>query len=247
MKLLIAVLMTSLTVFAVATAWVDYVQPHLKSANKTVASSSMESPAPKRKSRRVALDQGERLLPVPSQTDEGVSEPVRSRAALKSRVVDRNTEDVRSELSDRLDEVKDQESRLASRQEALRMMYDDIRAELSNLDELRRKTSEELAAAEQGRTEIAKRQPGSRDRTTGTQDVPVAMKDAAADPATRGTALFIRRLVDQGKSETAVSLLKSMKAREAAAVLANLSTVDRSMANRLADSVRSTDDATVRR
>jgi pentatricopeptide repeat protein len=122
------------------------------------------------------------------------------------------------------------------------MIYDDIRSELTAIDELRKRTTEDMVDAEMRLLETAQRK-SPRSATAGPK---APTRAASENPQDRSQALFIRRLVKEGKLETAVSILKSMKARDAAAILASLDDVDAPLAERLAAALP-TDRETIRR
>jgi flagellar motility protein MotE (MotC chaperone) len=248
MKILVTVLLTALFVFALATTWVDFVQPQLAAVPKTGVEQTapLAETAPIRRKPRKAPAMPADLLPVPADValppdrNTAASEPVADTKRLE--------DETAALLVEKMDEVKAQEQRLAARQETLRLIYDDIRTELATVDELRKRTSEDMAKAEQRMLNVVERKTP---RLTSTPVPPVALRNASESPAVRGQALFIRRLVDDGKTETAISVLKSMKERDAASVLTALSSVDSPLAdrlaNRLADSMQAGGNPTVRR
>lgn len=247
MKILVTVLLTSLFVFALATAWVDFVQPKLEQAAQDSSSKSAlaADPAPGKKRRRgAAVVEDPELLPVPV---EAASATPKDSLGLTPRKAEPDPESA-AIIAEKLDEVKRQESTLVARQEALRMIYDDIREELSVVDQIRKRASEDLAEAERRIVESA--QP-SRPTRTVKGSAPVARTgtsaSAGATSSVRADAIFIRHLVDEGKMETAVSVLKSMKGRDAAGVLTYLSSLDGKLANQLADRVQADSGETVRR
>ncbi len=243
MKILLTVLLTALFVFALATTWVDIVQPQLD----RIARATAEKPAavaestPTKKRPRKTTPSASELLPVPSDEDSALQPEVAGKADSKARI-SRGTRESAELLAQKMDEVKQQESSLTARQESLRMIYDDIRTELAAVDELRKRTNEDLAEAEQRGLDVAQRRAPRAAR-----NAPPIPRTAGGSPAIRGEALIIRRLVEQGKMETAVSLLKSMKGRDAANVLEALSTMDSKLAIRLADTVPASRDDTIRR
>ena len=151
------------------------------------------------------------------------------------------TEDARAFVRERVGEGRP--SRDATREEALKMIYDDIRTELAAVDDLRKRTREDMANAELQLIDVAQRAPRSASPKV-TQTVTRPNGESAF---IRSQALFIRKLVDDGKQETAISVLKSMKARDAAGVLASLSTIDSRLADRLADTVQAAREDAVRR
>jgi len=247
MKTMMTVLMTALFVFALATAWVDYIQPQLgQPAVAVVEKPAKQTPVPapaarKRPRKKVVTEPAEELSSVEDQ--ELAGEELDAAPQPKARSTKSSSEPAKV-LAKRLDEVKEQESTLASRQEALRMIYEDIRTELATVDQLRKQTTEELAEAERRVVDVAQRKPVQPARTN--RNMPPA-RTASESPSIRGEALFIRRLVDDGKVETAVSVLRAMKGRDAASVLESLSSLDSKLAERLADAVPGQRDETVRR
>lgn len=244
MKTLVTVLLTALFVFALATAWVDYVQPQL--AQSVIATAEKPSPAPTPSAKRRPRKKVASVAPVelmPSTDEEALEDEITAVPQQLPKTVPQSSESAEL-LAKRLDEVKEQESTLASRQEALRMIYEDIRTELATVDQLRKQTTDELAEAERRILDVAQRkstQPSKPGRS-----FPPA-RTAGESPSIRGEALFIRRLVDDGKMETAVSVLRAMKGRDAASVLESLSSLDSRLAERLADAVPGHSDDTVRR
>ncbi|MBS0201898.1 MAG: hypothetical protein JSS49_03300 [Planctomycetes bacterium] len=219
MKILVTVLITALFVFALATTWVDFVQPHL-AQSQPVADKTVVVPEPPLVKKRVRrpVETDDELLPVPT---EHVSPP------------SRRTAEAAAEIARRLEDVKQQETTLAAREEALRMIYDDIRSELANVDDLRRRTSQELIEAE------------TRVQVTAQRRVPALSKSASppvrgASKITSSTAFLLRRLVQDGHTETAISMLKGMKGYEAATVLEVLEASDPRIAERLAEGAAST-------
>jgi len=238
MKILVTVLLTALFVFALATTWVDIVQPQLRQNGRTAPEATArasEAPVPKKRTRKVSPPP---VAPAELPDDEESTvepPPVTSRQSRESSAA----------LARKMDEVKQQESSLVARQEALRMIYDDIRTELATVDEIRRQTTADLAEAERRVRSTAQRRPAPAPKSARAPVPPSRV--AAGTPASRAEAQIIRQLVDQGKLETAVSLLKSMKGRDAASVLTVLSSQDPRLADRLADSISLERDDTVRR
>lgn len=242
MKILVTVLVTALFVFALATAWVDYVQPHLEQVARTEAAKAaaiIEPAAPKKRIRKARVSEELDLLPVPADGDssEVAESPPRAAKSAAQR-------EMTSQLTEKLEEVKRKEADLATRQESLRMIYDDIRTELAVVDEIRKRANDDLAQAERRMFDTAqpkRSQPPKMSRT------PSSPKVASEPPAIRAEAMFIRHLVDEGKMETAISLLKAMKGRDAVGVLGVLDSVDSKLADQLAARVQADMSETVRR
>ncbi len=242
MKILVTVLMTALFVFALASTWVDFVQPQLNQQAKVAAEKQAalaEAPAPRKRPRKVVAAVEPLLLPVPDEEAEVVAEPkvvTKSVSAAKTKVID-------AEAASLLTDVKEQESKLAVRQEALKMIYDDIRTELAAVDDLRKRTREDMADAELRMLEVAQRTP----RTTKNKPIANANRPSGESAFIRSQALFIRKLVDDGKIETAISVLKAMKERDAAGVLTSLDGIDANLADRLATTVQADRNDVIRR
>ena len=243
MKILVTVLMTALFVFAVASTWVDFVQPQLNQQAKVAAEKQAalaEAPAPRKRPRKAVAAVEPALLPVPAE-EAGVvvAEPkivTKRVSAAKPKAVD-------AEAASLLTDVNEQESKLAVRQEALKMIYDDIRNELAAVDDLRKRTREDMADAEMRMLEVAQQAP----RPTKNKPVANANRPTGESPFIRSQALFIRKLVDDGKIETAISVLKAMKERDAAGVLTALDGIDANLADRLATTVQAGRNDVIRR
>jgi hypothetical protein len=243
MKILVTVLMTALFVFALASTWVDFVQPQMSQQAKVAAEKQAalaEAPAPRKRPRKVVAAVEPALLPVPDEEAEVVvAEPkvvTKRVSAAKAKAVD-------AEAASLLTDVKEQESKLAVRQEALKMIYDDIRTELAAVDDLRKRTREDMADAELRMLEVAQRAP----RTTKNKPIANANRPSGESAFIRSQALFIRKLVDDGKIETAISVLKAMKERDAAGVLTSLDGIDANLADRLATTVQAGREDAIRR
>lgn len=243
MKILVTVLLTALFVFALASTWVDFVQPQLDQQSKLTAAkqaAQAETVIPKKRPRKVPRPVDQELLPVPTEDEEVVErKPVRKLEKPKPS----KPPEPAVESTELLADVKEQETKLAARQEALRMIYDDIRTELAAVDDLRKRTREDMANAELQLLDVAQRAP----RSTSPKVTQTVTRPNGESAFIRSQALFIRKLVDEGKQETAISVLKSMKARDAAGVLASLSTIDARLADRLADTVQAAREDAVRR
>lgn len=242
MKTLVTVLVTSLSVFALATAWVDYVQPRLQIAAQTASEPESEDlPRPARKRpRRLPVEVAEDTEPLEGADVERVKTP--APAALPKSSI-RETLDAETEqlLAQKLDEVRQQESNLAARQDALRMIYADIQTELSAVEEIRRKTSDDLATAERRMAEIAQRRAAAAKPTR-----TASTRTTTEQPQLSQDARLIFNLIQEGKTETAVSLLKARKSADAAGILHSLGTIDDRIAEQLTERLIET-RGTVRR
>ncbi|MFO1044608.1 MAG: hypothetical protein U0941_22775 [Planctomycetaceae bacterium] len=230
MKILVTVLLTALLVFAVATAWVDYVQPNLKQASTTTAEKAAiaEIPTTKKRTRKPLREIEPE--PVPTPTDE-----VPSSNATKA-----SGPELSKPVADQLAVVKQQEADLIARQETLRMIYDDIRTELATVDELRKQASDDLLESERRGLNSANRK--STVPALKARPAPPVAKPGSDNGASRANALLLRKLIDEGKLMTAVSMLKSYKERDAARVLEAMDTIDPKLADRLATLMQGRDD-----
>lgn len=245
MKVLVTVLLTALFVFALATTWVDFVQPQIEQIARTAAQKAapVVETQPSKRRRKVLEAVESELLPVPAQKS-----PTPLAESPKQASDEKPGESESTLLSQKLAEVKRQEADLAAREEALRMIYDDIRTELATVDQIRKRANADLAEAERRILETAQYSPQQAPKTTRTtRNSPVAPRTAGQTPAIRAEAMFIRHLVDQGKMETAVSVLRSMKGRDAASVLMAISSIDAKLADKLTARVQVDMSETVRR
>jgi len=140
MKILIAAFTTALLVFTLATTWTDMIQPRIdvltaatSTKNVDVSSNSKLSP-----NKRSTTD----------TNDELDSDDDSPRNANKSRRGALGKSDLNSNrIRDELERAKQQELKLAAREETLRILFDDIRTEMAVVDEIRRRTSTDLSLA----------------------------------------------------------------------------------------------------
>ncbi len=231
MKILVTVLLTALLVFALATAWVDYVQPQLKQAatSTTEKTTVAEIPSVKKRVRKPPREVDSDLVPVPTD-DELPPDGGRSRQPVA----------MSKQVADQLAAVKQQEADLVARQETLRMIYDDIRNELATVDELRKRASDDLLESERRGAKSANRKGSGP--VLSTRPAPPVVRSENDNGTSRANALFLRQLVGDGKLTTAISVLKSYKERDAARVLEAMDTIDPKLADRLATLMQSRDD-----
>jgi hypothetical protein len=258
MKSLVVVLCTACCVYALASAWSDIVQPQLdaaKKANESLnATSSRRTAQRSNRSSTPAEDADEEAEPTPRSKTKTKRTSVASRIEepLDETSYDRLTQaEVEAELKKQAEEVKRQEARLVSRQESLRLIYDDIREELTAVENIRQRAAQELADAEQNIIPVARNEILP---TPAELAVPHSSSTRAPKPASltslpvesvardsqsmRAAALMIRRLVTQGSRNTAISLLSKMKAREATKVLTALHQEDAALATDISRSLQ---------
>ena len=246
MKTLLVALCTAGCVFALASAWSDILQPQVEAQKRAAA--SRETAAPRRSSSRPAHSVAEtneddetRQLGhtrTKSQRPDTVASEI---AAARITSATELSADVEALLRERADAVQRHEARLTMRQESLRMIYDDIRAEQAAVDDTRRKATEELAVAElsvitasQLEADRQSEEPPIHRHRAETASVKNVVPTAATEsPAVRAAVLMIRRLVAQGSRDTAVNQLSHLKEREAAKVLAAFEKEDKPLATAL--------------
>jgi hypothetical protein len=243
MKTLVAALITALLVFTLATAWTEVVHPKQDAESVTPAANTATSASKsrgKRKSRPVVVDE--------DADDETVDKPIRV-VRRAPRAVSAATDETNERLRAQLAEVKQQESRLVATQESLRLIYEDIRSELAAVEEIRRRSANELAAAERRVLEAALNRPSSAslpveklDETASNVKAKVPNESPSAQ-----TAIWIQGLVDRGGVAAAVSILSGIKDREAAKVLASLHARDPRLASRLSDELQAAKQSPIRR
>ena len=255
MKTLVAALFTALVVFALATAWMEVVQPRMELLARASAAKSEESElkSSKRRSSRKsaarALSDEDTADDQTLDEDEGNVVSKSSRRGRTSRAVGGSGEKVEERLLTQLEKVKQQEAKLVERQASLELIYRDIYRELAEVEEIRRRSSAELALAEQKISSVAANtvpeaaaiatRTGQPNRTAATPKPRVAAETRIAG--------VIHDLARQGKIPAAASLLSGMKDRDVAKVLMSLSARDPGLALQLSDQVQAAKQSTIRR
>ena len=233
MKILVAAFITALLVFTLATAWVEVVQPRwdiLTAASQKTSESVAKSSSVRSRRRTVA-----------SEIDDESSVAVDSMPRLSARP---SRDDVApasaSKVRDELDRIRKQDQKLAAREETLQLLFDDIRAEMSRLNELRRSTSNEVVLAGQrvrsGLIRTADAEPAMSDVAS---EQPAMTRETRAETQADRMATVIQKLAKEGSIPIAATLLGGIKEREAARVLASLYDRDRPLATRLAIELQS--------
>jgi hypothetical protein len=251
MKILVAAFCSALFVFALASAWSDMLQPQLAiMAHQEIPPGTISGKA--RSSKSIPRSVAD---PADSQR-QATTAPSRDLAELPRKTASRQGESVAmaepsevdaAELRSKLAEVKDRERQLSVRQETLRLICDDIHAELAAVDHMHQQANEAFMAAEQRVVTVAQREdpaPASQ-RSTGVARRASTVRDfsEAAGPVTesstvRTTVLMIRGLVSHGSDDTAISFLGRLKQREAAKILTAISKDDPKLAERLMSSLQ---------
>jgi hypothetical protein len=249
MKIVLAGFTTALLVFAVATAISELL---LKSeASPSAAATTRQKSAT-------------------AQTVRGSGRPLRPLSKTRradspaDEIVDQTTADAQQGLS----LIRQRESELRARQEAIQLMLSEIRAEQQAMDLMRRRVSAEIAALTDTAMRAAQRdaqQDGPRDDQ---RDERLASNDPSSEPVPRATALrtpakptlkiidsqaaqdtavLVNRLVQQGNTRSATLLLKSLKDRDATKVLTALAATDQQLALQLTEQLLATRDEEARR
>lgn len=247
MKALVVAFCTALFVFALASAWSDMIQPQLAALTQKSAPRSAASTVPrltKRIAQPAAVPSDEEELPAPTHI---AAKPPRTTSVRPSEAISTSDhlEKDAAVLREQMAEVKQREEQLTARQETLRLICDDIHAELAIVDNMHRQAAEALTAAEQRIVTVAHRDPSLRQNGQPESDHPASItrdfdktpKVSSENQTVRNVVLLIRQLVSQGSDDTATSLLSHMKQREAAKVLTALAKEDPKTASRLMNSL----------
>lgn len=249
MKTLVAALFTALLVFALATGWMDLVQPQLDAmiaANSKSIEASAKTTARRSTKRTVKVD-----ADAEADGDDELDIEIDSKVARSSRSSKPSRESqaskaTRDRLILQLADVKQQESKLVAREEMLRMLYDDIRSELTAVEEIRRRSANELAMAERRVHEAASIRKPTESASSDSVDRPLSSANTRQSSEAR-IAQVVQDLSEQGNVTAAASLLSGMKDREIAKVLTALSTRDPRLALQLSDRLQASKQDTIRR
>jgi len=156
-----------------------------------------------------------------------------------------------------LSEVRQRESEVQAKQDALRIIFDGIREEQQSVDLLRRQVSDEIAALRDASARLAQRESmisadvasnTSLGRSVDSQASTRPLISLRDSQAVRDTAVLVSRLARQGSVREAIALLRRMKDRDSTKVLTELSAIDLELAMRLSDDlVASRDETSSRR
>lgn len=248
MKTLAAALITALAVYTLATAWTDLVQPRLELIAQASAAKTRDDSA---RSKKKSVSRRQE----PSEDDEDESdvpdEPPPKIAGKSTRQTRKSRDDAlisasaKERLAAQLADVKDHESKLVAREETLRMVYEDIRSELAAVEDIRRRSANELAIAERRVLDAAVSKPSMAASNDASNEPLSSIKPKAS--AESRIASVIQDLASQGNVAAAASLLNGMKDREVAKVLTSLSARDPRLALRISDQVQAAKQEPVRR
>ncbi len=164
------------------------------------------------------------------------------------------TVQIASSLKERLDAVHAREEQLNSRQQNLDLIFQDLRSERTTIDEQRRQVTTLLKAVEQKMADLdrkateleTKRQETTKEAKQLKKNISeyqdqekdrikqVASMYDTMEPAS--AAKILQTLTDSGNLDTAVKILASMRERQAAKVLSELS--DPLLAAQLVDKLK---------
>jgi hypothetical protein len=150
------------------------------------------------------------------------------------------------DIQGRLEALRERESQLLARQEAMTLIHADIRDEKAAIEEIRRRVAHELSGVLR---QVHGPNPVPQQPTTGLQPQPPNvlkagqagtddsdMLDAAYDGTnSESAAAIVQRLADNGRIDTVVKLLSVMNERLAAKVLTAVSEPNPDMAAQLSD------------
>ncbi len=164
-----------------------------------------------------------------------------------------DADDLRTgEIQSKLSEIRQRESDFKAKQDALRIVYDEIREEQQSVEQLRRKVSDEMALLRDAALRLAiqeRRRPPEPPAIVATNPAARRLESSASTrplismrdlQTVRDTAVLVNRLAQQGSVREATSLLRKLKDRDAARVLAELDATDSEMALRLTQNMQAT-------
>ncbi|TXT22273.1 MAG: hypothetical protein FD138_3574 [Planctomycetota bacterium] len=196
----------------------------------------------------------EKPTPKPAAHDEPVDEPLEPPVAVRPPYVEGVDEasQLVVSLNQRLRATQDKERKLNERQEALKLIFSDIRTEQAEINQRR----QEATQATQGERDLLRqeldslRSPPKADITTpsgeATSTSPSSQIDS--DPAAlkrlgviydsmpaEVVAEVLQQLTKQNRDAAVVEILKSMKDRQAAKVLATIAAADAAKAASLTE------------
>jgi hypothetical protein len=238
MKTVAAGFTTALLVFAVASAmsemlWTSEVTPPGDNSAQRKAN------RPRGGHESVRATRGESKS---SRTDETAHESPETQAA---------------EFQRTLSEIRQRESEVQARQEALRFVYEQMNEERQSVDLVRRRVSDEVAVLREAAVRVAQRHA-----MVPAEGISTAALSRSVDPpanakpvlrmrdgqAVRDTAVLVHRLAQQVGLRAATGLLRSLRERDAAKVLSEISATDSPMALRLSqDLLIARDESATRR
>lgn len=236
MKIIAAGFTTALLVFAVASALSELVL----TSDAVTTNESAVRPQTNRSKR--ATVRSSRSPKSPSQTDTA-----------KVLDADEPVEDVQQVLR----EIRQRERDMQAKEEALRLVFEEIREEQQTVEQLRRQVAAEIAAKQEASFRTSSRKESRADNRpaptlpTRTVSLTTTAKPilSVRDPqAVQDAAVLIGRLAKYGSLQSATALLRNMKDRDATKVLTALSEADSQLALQLSQQLlASRNEESVRR
>ena len=235
MKTLSAALVTALLVFALATAWMEVVQPRLDALARAATPKGKEGEA-KAAGRRIYVqtDSDE----ADSADDSTVIVSKKSKKSSKSRSDDALTEATKKRLLAQFDEVKRKEDKLIEREDTIKTICDDIRRELVEIEQIRRQSAANVAFAERTILESASN-PANATRQANVPQTPTRVSASSRAKSEARIAGVVRDLASKGNFKDAAALLSGLKDRDVARILGSLTATNPTIALRLSDQVQS--------
>lgn len=234
MKILSAALATALLVFVAATAWMEVVQPRLDAVAKASALKGNEVKKPSK--RRVTARQ---VVETDDEFDEETIEVVtrKPKKAPKPQRLDALAEATRTQLLNQFADVKRKEDRLLEREDSIRMICEDIRRQLVEIQDVRDQSAANIAFAERTIRESTKEstEPTRQARTPRVAPRTSANSRASAEARITGV---VRDLANRGNYKDAAALLGGLKDRDVARILGSLTATSPDIALRLSNQVQ---------
>ena len=166
-------------------------------------------------------------------------------------------------LQQQLGAIRQREAELNAKEEAMRIIFDEIREEQRSAVVIQQQISKGIASVRSASTRLALREPAvpraqslainqpdensentSRKRVAGNPQPLLPMNDSQS---VTDAAILVRLLASRGSFRTATSLLRNLKERDAAKVLYVISKTDSQMALKLTDILQTARQGTVDR
>lgn len=237
MKILAAAFTTALAVFAFAS-----VLSETLSKNEAVVNNESEV----------------RRIPSRAKSDGSASRTARTVVRTTPRDapdVHEVNDDQNDQLQRSLHAVRQRERALETRQAALDLAFEEIRNEQASVERLRQQVTTEIAALRNASRRVAERdtlnseaRPILTSSSRSTQDRASAQLQLNDAQSIQDAAHLIGRLAKDGSLQSAVLLLRKMKERDAAKVLAALDKTDSRTASDLGEELlASRSNTTIRR
>jgi hypothetical protein len=228
MKALITAFATALLVFAVAWAILETLK-----LGETSPTSSFDRARLKASNAESAKDKSKSSTSKRKRTDPlGEEAETIGEAATTQQL----------ELERKISAVRQRETDLRAKNEALDLIFQDIRSVQYAVEQIQRRLTSEIAEKYDATIELARRErlasaelPGSLLRRNGdsaNSNPTIALRD---NQAIRDFTVLIRRMVENGSLSAAALLLGEIQERDASKVLDSIAETDRGIALRLSE------------